>query len=473
MKKSGYRTIFHIYLIFFLTLLGTILAAIALFFMLITVRLPDGSSVRSDWPKTFTEEFGEQIIFVDNLPQVKQSGIVLLQEHGVGFQLIDFSGYEVSSYQKPEQVGESYSATELLQLYQTGNFENGQVTAFFGTASDGEKDYIYILYFPMSISKVTMYLNGKNFAGGKTVFLPVFGILMTAVILSGALYGFLTVKAMKRLTTSIQDISLRCYLPMKEGGAFGDLYDSLNTLDELMKASDRLREQTEIMREQWISNITHDLRTPLSPIKGYAEILEENGGRDATECRRYAGIMRKSASYMETLIDDLKLTYQLQSGMIPIHREQQNLVRFLKELMIDILNSPEYENRIAHFESESELVLFSFDKTLLTRAFRNLIINSFVHGKEDTEITLKVLTVDGCIQIEVADNGKGMKQEEIEHLFNRYYRGTSTEQKPEGTGLGLAIVKSVIDIHGGTISAFSVPGAGTSFQMNFPIVKVN
>lgn len=101
--------------------------------------------------------------------------------------------------------------------------------------------------------------------------------------------------------------------------------------------------------------------------------------------------MLKNISYMEKLVDDLKLTYQLENGMLPIHRENKNIVRFLKELVIDILNTPEYETRSIHFESEDETVMFPFDQMLFTRAFRNLIINAFVHGEEHTEVTVSIL----------------------------------------------------------------------------------
>lgn len=170
---------------------------------------------------------------------------------------------------------------------------------------------------------------------------------------------------------------------------------------------------------------------------------------------------------METLIDDLKLTYQLESGMIPVKREEQNLIRFLKELAIDVLNTPEYENRTIHFESTTDNISFSFDQTLFTRAFRNLIINAFVHGDDNTEVSLRLSVSDTALKIEVTDNGKGMRPELVEHLFDRYYRGISTEQKPEGSGLGLAIVKGIIELHGGTITVASVPAAGTTFLIEF------
>lgn len=467
MKRSGHRTIFHIYLIFFLSLLVTVLLAGFFFFLMISVQTPGGRSVRSDWPKVFTEDFKDQIIFIDDMPQVKQSGLMLLQENGVGIQIIDGSGKVVFRYQEPEQASEAYSSTELLQLVLTGKSAEGKTTAFSGVAFDAEKEYAYLLYFPVNVSKVTMYVNGERFAGGKAIMIPVLLVLFLLVLISGILYGFFTTKAMKRLTTAIHEISARSYLPVQEQGVFHDLYDSLNTLDAEIRTSDHLRAQTEKTREEWIANITHDLKTPLSPIKGYAEILQETDGGDREHRRHYADVMLKNVSYMEKLIEDLKLTYQLENGMLPIHRENKNIVRFLKELVIDILNTPEYETRSIHFESEEKTVLFPFDQMLFTRAFRNLIINAFVHGEEHTEITVSILASQTALKIKVTDNGKGMNEEAARHLFDRYYRGTNTEQKPEGTGLGLAIAKGIIDLHGGTISVSSIPTVGTAFQIEF------
>ena len=150
---------------------------------------------------------------------------------------------------------------------------------------------------------------------------------------------------MNRLITSIREIAARSYLPVSGGGVFRDLYDSMNRLDREIRTSDRLREQTERMQEEWIANITHDLKTPLSPIRGYAELMQEPDSAKQEQYGQYARIILKNTSYMEALIDDLKLTYQLKNGMVPMKKEEQNLVRFLRELVIDILNTPEYEQR--------------------------------------------------------------------------------------------------------------------------------
>lgn len=469
MKKSGYRTIFHIYLIFFLSLLGTTLAAIGLFLLLITVQTSDGATVRSDWPKTFTESFSKQIIFMDDKPQVKQSGIELLQDNSIGLQILDDAGYEIYSYGKPEKALTYYSNTDILHLFQSSNLAADKITSFVGEITNKGNDYAYIVHFPMEVKKVTMYLNGERFTGGKTVIISMVGILLLVILISGIIYGFCTVRIISRLTMSIKDISKRCYLPIQNHGAFSDLYDSLNTLDTEIKASDRLREQTEKIRRDWIAYITHDLKTPLSPIKGYAEILQDDTVKTDVQCKRYAGVMLKNAAHMENLIDDLKLTYQLENGMVPVNRQEQNLIRFLKELVIDILNNPEYESHSIHFESTEEIILFSFDQKLLTRAFQNLMINAFVHGERNTEVTLQISVSENKVKIAVADNGKGMTTEETSKLFERYYRGTNIGHKPEGTGLGLAIAKNIVELHSGTISVSSALDFGTVFLIYLPI----
>nr|WP_314460437.1 HAMP domain-containing sensor histidine kinase [uncultured Clostridium sp.] len=469
MKKSGYCTIFHIYLIFFLSLLGTIAAAIALLYLLITVKTAAGSTIRSDWPDSFTEDFREYIIFMNEKALVRQTGLELLQKNEIGLQILDHSGNEIFSYQKPDQAEQTYSNTELFKLYRTGQLKGGKTTAFIGTVTNNGNDYIYLLHFPMTISKITMYLNGDRFTGGKTIVILILGMLFMAVLISGIIYGFWTTQIMNRLTTSIREISVRNYLPIKVHGSYKDIYDSLNALDTEIKASDRLRRQTEKMQEEWIANITHDLKTPLSPIKGYAELLQENGTKGEEQCKRYAQVILKNSAYMEALINDLKLTYQLDNGMIPLKRQEQNFIRFLKELVIDILNNPEYEYRTISFETSVETILFSFDPILLTRVFQNIILNAFVHGGENTAVALQVSVSDNMLQIIVSDNGKGMSAEEILSLFQRYYRGTNTEHRSDGTGLGLAIAKSIVELHGGIITVSSTPDTGSSFQIQFPI----
>lgn len=470
MRKSGYRSIFHIYLIFFLALSGTILAAWIIFLMLVTVQKPDGETERSSWPKFFTESLSEQILWIDGKPQVSQSGLEQLRKNHAGVQILDHEGNEIYAFQKPGSAGSFYSNTDLLHLDQTGDSEGGKMTSFVGETAFQGKNYAYVVHFPMEIRTVTMYLNGERFTEGKAFILAVAGVLFLTVTAAAMIYGLWTAKLIKCLASSVSDISGRRYLPLKKRGIFGDLCESLNRLDTEIRAGDRLREETETIRREWIANVTHDLKTPLSPIKGYAELLQADSDQNRDTCRQYAGVMLKNAVYMENLIDDLKVTYQLENGMLPVRKKEQNFVRFLRELVIDVLNRPEYEGRNIRFDSAENIPALSFDERLITRAFQNLIINAFVHGDETTEITVKISASDKEIRTSISDNGKGMTAAETERLFERYYRGSAAGDHAGGTGLGLAIAKCMTELHGGAISVSSSPGLGTSFLVILPLV---
>lgn len=131
-------------------------------------------------------------------------------------------------------------------------------------------------------------------------------------MVSGIAYGYWVTKCISNITSAVSDISKRSYLPVNIKGVFADIYNSLNILNEEIHKSDEIQNKTDIMREEWISNITHDLKTPLSPIKGYAELLTDSSTNYSPEkVYKYASIMLKNIEYTNTLINDLKLTYQL------------------------------------------------------------------------------------------------------------------------------------------------------------------
>lgn len=200
-----------------------------------------------------------------------------------------------------------------------------------------------------------MYFNEARFTSGKPIIVGMIGTMLLLVIISGIIYSFLITKQMAQMRKSIREIALRAYMPAVNNGLFRDVYDELNTLNSEIRSSDEARAKNDKLREEWIANITHDLKTPLAPIRGYAELISENGDQtEIDEIKKYGRTILKNAAYAEKLINDLKLTYQLKNDMPPIQKSRQNIVRFVKELIIDILNNPEYESRIIEFYSLSD-----------------------------------------------------------------------------------------------------------------------
>lgn len=279
--------------------------------------------------------------------------------------------------------------------------------------------------------------------------------------------GLLT-QQMGKISKGIGAISLRTYQKLPEKGIFNGIYAALNKMEAEIRQSDQLKKETDRARQEWITNITHDLKTPLSPIKGYAELLACGTTNNSLTVQEYGSIILKNVDYVEKLINDLKLTYQLESGAMPFHPEQVRLVRYLKELIIDIANDPTFSNHNIEFECETPEITVSIDPYLFYRAVCNLVVNALVHNPPDTTVTVSISNKGKNVCLSVRDNGIGISETEQAELFTRYYRGTNTKEKPEGSGLGLAIAKQIVLLHNGEITVKSHPGAGTVFSIVLP-----
>ena len=135
-----------------------------------------------------------------------------------------------------------------------------------------------------------------------------------------------------------------------------------------------------------------------------------------------------------------------------------------KYLSQDIINDPVFSNRNIEFESDRQELIVSIDPDLFRRAIQNIIINALIHNPPDTEIKIVIgKSAANVVFISIRDNGSGMNEAEQAKLFNRYYRGTNTGEKPEGSGLGLAIAKQIVVLCGGNISVKSSTDIGTEF----------
>ena len=459
---------FRLFALFLLLVILFIAAGIGLFYFFFSIPEPEGLSLAS-WPNRFTDNFS---IWMENdrgTLRIEEMGLKRLDEYGLWLQVIDESGQEVFSHNKPEDFPASYTASELL-AFSTSAYADGY-TIFVSSFEKTGQTWNYLIGFPYAIGKSVLYYNGETVSRLS----PVFRLLIFSVFFAGAalflIYGFWLTRQMGKITRGIGNISLRTYQPIPEKGLFNSVYAALNKMDREIRHSDQLMEETERVRREWITNITHDLKTPLSPVKGYAELLADGPAVDNQTVQEYGSIILKNVDYAEKLMNDLKLTYQLESGAFPFHPQQVRLVRYLKELVIDIANDPIFSNRDIEFESENNLseLTAAIDPDLFRRAVGNLVVNALVHNPPDTKVIVSVSEdKQKGICITVRDNGVGIKEAEQAELFTRYYRGTNTKEKPEGSGLGLAIAKQIVILHGGDIAVKSKSGEGTAFSILLP-----
>ena len=441
-------------------------SGIGLFYYAFSIPEPEGLSLAA-WPNRFTENFSTWIQNEDGTITIEDTGLERLDEYGLWLQVVDESGQEIFSHNKPSDYPSNYLASELVELAASG-YENGN-TVFVSSYEDSGHTWNYIVGFPYAIGKYMLYYNGETVSRLSPMFRMVILILIFVGSSLFLIYGFWLTRQMGKISRGIGAVSLRTYQKLPEKGIFNGIYAALNRMDAEIRQSDQLKKETEHARQEWIANITHDLKTPLSPIKGYAELLARGTANDSQTVQEYGSIILKNVDYVEKLINDLKLTYQLESGALPFHPEQVRLGRYLKELVIDIVNDPAFSNRNIEFECDLPEITAIIDPALFHRAVCNLVVNALVHNPPDTTVTVSVSEdKERDIFISVRDNGAGISEEEQAKLFTRYYRGTNTKEKSEGSGLGLAIAKQIIALHGGDIAVKSKLGDGTEFSIQIP-----
>ncbi|MGG5179555.1 sensor histidine kinase [Bacillus sp. MM09(2025)] len=245
--------------------------------------------------------------------------------------------------------------------------------------------------------------------------------------------------------------------------------DILKTMDQLtltLKENEENRRKIQTTREEWIAGLSHDLKTPLSTIYGYGLMLESDQYQwSKEEVMEMGQVIREKSEYMSTLIEDLNLTYRLKNGALPINRKPVELGEFLAAIMDEFSRSSFSEDFSSSFEDQTSGVIFEIDKAWFRRVIENLLANAVKHNQKGTHITAVLSETDEEVRIEMKDNGCGMAQETVDHLFNRYYRGTNTNDPTNGTGLGLAIAKELVLLHDGDIQVESEPGAGTTIAI--------
>lgn len=226
----------------------------------------------------------------------------------------------------------------------------------------------------------------------------------------------------------------------------------------------------ENLRRDFVANVSHELKTPLTSIKGFIETLLGGALRDQEKAESFLRMMEEDTARLARLIDDLLELSKIESREILIRREAVNL-RALAEKAAQLLASKIKEKQISlenHMESESGLNI-SGDQDKIQQVFVNLIDNAVKFNRAGGKIILEAKPRNSHVQISVEDNGIGIPPKDVPRVFERFFRvDKARAQDSGGTGLGLAIVKHIIEAHGGEVSCESTLGQGSKFYCTLP-----
>ncbi|OXM17421.1 two-component sensor histidine kinase [Paenibacillus herberti] len=267
----------------------------------------------------------------------------------------------------------------------------------------------------------------------------------------------------------ISDGNFNFQVPVRQKNELGDLASYINYLVHKLQLSlddERRAEQT---KSELITNVSHDLRTPLTSIIGYLGLIEQDRYRDEVELRQYVHIAYEKSKRLNVLINDLFDYTRMRYETSPQRIHTFNLTELLRQLLIQYRVPLEEVGLTGALHAPSGKLMVTGDSDKLVRVFENLLANAIHYGKDGGKVDLHASAEGLEAVVEVVNYGEMISSVDLPHLFDRFYRVDKARGLSSGgSGLGLAIAKSIIEQHGGKVSAASDPYL-TSFQIRLPL----
>ncbi len=250
-------------------------------------------------------------------------------------------------------------------------------------------------------------------------------------------------------------------------GAMYHLFHEVNSLVTMADAhADSERRAKEFLRRT-ISDISHQLKTPIAALNIYNGILQQETA-DAATVREFTSLSEQELDRIESLVQSLLKMAQLDAGAITLERSPENVFDLLEHIKRQYSFRAEQEGKEIALEGDEQTV-FSCDRTWLTEAIGNLVKNALDHTAQGDRILVRWQQSPCLTQITVEDTGSGIHSEDLYHIFKRFYRSRFSKDT-QGVGLGLPLAKSIVEAHQGSIEVHSKLGQGTAFTINFPIM---
>ncbi len=225
--------------------------------------------------------------------------------------------------------------------------------------------------------------------------------------------------------------------------------------------------QMEAMRQEFISNVSHEIQSPLTSIRGFARALQ-NDGLSPQERAHYLQIVESESIRLSKLSDNLLELTSLESEHRTLVAKPYRLDRQIRDLILAC--EPQWSDKRIDVDVALEEVTINADEDMLCQLWTNLLHNSIKFTPDDGSIRVELSRRDDGARCRIVDSGIGIAEDDLPHIFERFYKADASRRRTrEGNGLGLAIVKKIVDMHGGTIGVQSTPGSGTTFTVMLPL----
>ena len=295
--------------------------------------------------------------------------------------------------------------------------------------------------------------------------------LMLSILVTGfvglSLFFFLTrrLRSMRDVVRRFEqgDLALRIASPSAD--EIGQLGQSFNVMADTIARNMEELKQTDLLRRELIANVSHDLRSPLASIQGYMEtVLMKADQLDPKEREKYLNIILNNTVMLSQLVEELFELSKLDARQVESKLETFSIAELMQDVVLKY--RPQAEQAGVHLESivPSKSIVVKADIGLIERAVSNLIENAIKYTPGKGVVKVALTEGSGKVHISISDTGSGISEQDLPHVFERYYRGGKNQtRKPGGSGLGLAISKKIIELHDSELRVESQVNVGTRF----------
>lgn len=358
------------------------------------------------------------------------------------------------------------------------SIDNQKVFSAWPVVSDlGTEGYLYVVLGGKKYEELASNIGDSYVA--RVSFTAIIAIVVFTVLIGLLVFGLLTRRLnrlnrqMRRVTES--NFELEPSLPVSAGtsdeidelsNAFVDMSAQIRTQITQLTENDRLRREL-------VSNISHDLRTPLTAMQGYIEtLIIKSDSMSAEDRDRYLRIAQKHTARLGTLIGDLFELSKLDAASVTPSVESFSLPELVQDIAQEFQIESERKNIALQVEVGESAQDTMGDIGLIQRVLENLVRNAIQFTPEGGEVTISIAERRDSVAIAVSDSGPGIAEEDVPRIFDRFYRARDGEEaRSDSSGLGLAIVKRILDLHHSRILVVSKLNAGTRFEFELPLCQ--
>ena len=446
-------------------LLSSVLLIILNFILLAVYTVSQSPNV---YPWKTAEEAADNLLQNDIGYSLSEHVSLELKNSDVWAILIDNKTMQVvwQTDNLPETIPLSYSVSDIAGL--TRGYIDGYPT-FTGEAESG----LVVLGYPKDSFWKHMWPSWDYdlIANLPKTLLSVLAINTALIFMIYLIANSKLLRSVKPIVSGIQALSANEEVHIKEKGLLSELAVNINKTSDILQTQNRQLRKKETARANWIAGVSHDIRTPLSMVMGYAGQLE-NDSRLPEDDRRKATAIIKQSKRMRDLVNDLNLASKLEYNMQPINPKKENMIAIVRQVIVDFINMAIDDKHPIEWKTDEALTVcpVNTDKDLIKRAVSNLIQNSINHNEQGCKIYVNITAEDDKCIVTVADDGVGTTDEQIERLNNSpHYMVCDEKISEQRHGLGLLIVKQIVAAHGGITNIGHSPYGGFSVKLIFPV----